>query len=267
MVPTMFRQFLALPEETRAGFAAPLLRVAHGGEPCPVPLKQAMVDWWGPVFTEYYGFSEGGMTVATPEDWSARPGTVGRAVRGRRIIIVGPDDEELPVGREGTIYFESPDGSSFHYHGDEAKTSAAHRGRAFTVGDIGRVDEDGYLYVTGRTADVIVVSGVNIYPAEIESELSGTDGLADLAVAGAPDPLRGEQVVAFVVPAHDVEPVELLARLEGLAAARLAGNKRPRAYRLVEALPRDPTGKLLRKDLQQLLSAEGPTGAPTEGAP
>ncbi len=177
MVPTMFRQLLQLPDELRAAFDAPqLVNVLHGGEPCPVPVKQAMLEWWGPRLTEYYGFSEGGMTIATSEEWMARPGTVGRARSNQRLLILDDDGNEVETGVDGTIYFETADGVTFSYLNDEAKTAAAHRGSAFTVGDIGHVDDEGYLFITGRKSDVIVSSGVNIYPAEVESALSGSGG-------------------------------------------------------------------------------------------
>jgi long-chain acyl-CoA synthetase len=251
MVPTMFRQLLNLPRDVRAAFDAPeMVTVLHGGEACPRPVKEAMLEWWGPRLTEYYGFSEGGMTLATSEEWLQRPGTVGRAARHQRILIVGEDGEEVGPGADGTIYVSTADGVSFSYLNDEAKTAAAHRGDAFTVGDVGHLDNDGYLFITGRKSDVIVSSGVNIYPVEIESALSDIEGMADLAIVGAPDELRGEQVAAVLVPSDDEDAGAVAARIAGAAASRLAGYKRPRLFFHAAHLPRDPTGKLLRSALR-----------------
>ncbi len=255
MVPTMFRQLLQLPDELRATFDAPqLVNVLHGGEACPVPVKQAMLDWWGPRLTEYYGFSEGGMTIATSEEWMAHPGTVGRARPNQRLLILDDDGNEVDTGVDGTIYVETADGVSFSYLNDEAKTAAAHRGSAFTVGDIGHVDDGGYLFITGRKSDVIVSAGVNIYPAEVESTLSETEGLSDLAIVGAPDDIRGEQVAAVIVTPDVSESLAVAARLARTATERLAGYKRPRLFFHAATLPRDPTGKLLRNALRDQVS-------------
>src|SRR5262245_16371492 len=205
MVPTMFRQMLLLPDEVRAQLPVPTLTtIVHGGEPCPIGLKQRMVDWLGPIFLEYFGMSEGGMTLASTEDWLARPGTVGRLATSEGILILDDDGNRLPPNIEGGVYFESG-GHGFRYHRDPDKTQNAYRGTAFTAGDIGWVDNDGYLFISGRRADVIVSAGVNVYPAEIETELERVPGVADLCVVGAPDPDRGEVPVAVVVVAdgHD----------------------------------------------------------------
>lgn len=260
MVPTMFRQLLHLPPDVRAAFDAPdLVTVLHGGEACPRHVKEAMLEWWGPRLTEYYGFSEGGMTVATSEEWLERPGTVGRAARQQRILIVGDDGEEVGPGIDGTIYVTTADGVSFSYLNDTAKTAAAHRGKAFTVGDVGHLDDDGYLFITGRKSDVIVSSGVNIYPAEIESALSDIEGMTDLAIVGAPDELRGEQVAVVIVTGEvengdaDAGARVVAARIVDAATQRLAGYKRPRLFFLAADLPRDPTGKLLRGVLRDVV--------------
>jgi long-chain acyl-CoA synthetase len=252
MVPTMFRQLLALPEERRAAFHAPeLTSVVHGGEPCPQPVKAAMVAWWGPILTEYYGMTEGGMTVATSEEWLAKPGTVGRATRGMALRILDDDGRELPTGEEGTIYFANPAGRFFEYRGAPDKTEAAHTtDGAFTVGDRGYVDDDGYLFISGRSADLIVSSGVNVYPAEIEDVLYALDEVSDACVVGAPDDLRGESVAAFVVLTPGTDPDAGRSAVERACEERLAGYKRPRRLELVDAVPRDPTGKLLRHVLR-----------------
>lgn len=253
MVPTMFRQLLALPDEVRASFHAPrLYAVLHGGEPCPQPLKRRMIEWWGPKLTEYYGMTEGGLTIATSEEWLARPGTVGRAKLGLSIRILDPDGRERPVGEEGSIYFAHPQGQTFEYRNAPEKTASAHAADgAFTVGDIGYVDADGYLFISGRKADVIVSSGVNVYPAEIEDVLFSLPEVRDACVVGAPDEMRGETIAAFVALADDAATeAEALAAIERACDERLAGYKRPRRFVVRADIPRDGTGKLLRHVLR-----------------
>ena len=250
MVPTMFRQMLALPDDVRARLPVPTLTtVIHGGEPCPIGLKQRMIDWLGPVFVEYFGVSEGGMTLASTEDWLARPGTVGQIHTAAGIVILDDDGAEVPPRTEGGVYFRTA-GAAFSYKGDPDKTASAYRGDAFTAGDIGWVDDDGYLFLSGRRADVIVSAGVNVYPAEIETELEVVPGVADLCVVGAPHEERGEIPVAVVVVAdgHDADTV--LAALDARAAEHVAGYKRPTRYVVEDALPRDDTGKLLRREVR-----------------
>lgn len=253
MVPTMFRQMLALPDDVRARLPVPTLQViVHGGEPCPIGLKQRMVDWLGPIFLEYFGVSEGGMTLATTEEWQARPGTVGRIHTSAGIAILDDDGNELPPGTEGGVYFRTT-GTAFEYKGDPEKTAAAYRGNAFTAGDIGWVDEDGYLFLSGRRADVIVSAGVNVYPAEIETVLDAVPGVGDLCVVAGPHEERGEVPVAVVVIAEGFDAAEVLAALEARAAEHLAGYKRPTRYLVQETLPRDDTGKLLRRHVRDAL--------------
>jgi len=267
LVPTMFRHLLALPEGERLEAETGVLRtVLHGGEPCPPELKRRMVDWLGPVFVEYFGFSEGGMTLATTEDWLARPGTVGQALPHQEIVVLDDKGERVPPKTEGLVYFRFLDGTRFSYFGDPAKTEAAYGpDGAFTAGDIGWLDGDGYLYISGRRADVIVGAGVNVYPAEVEAVIDGADGVADVAVVGGPDPERGEQVVAFVVPAPGAVGDDVLAAVEAASAEQLAGYKRPRRIVLCEEVPRDPTGKLLRGRLRQALW-DGRTGFAASGS-
>lgn len=257
MVPTMFRQLLALPDERRAAFRAPALRaMLHGGEPCPQHVKQRMMDWLGPVLVEYYGMTEGGLTIATAEDWLAKPGTVGKPAFGMQLQILGSDGEHLGPGEQGTIHFLPPSGKMFEYRRSPEKTAAAYRrDGAFTVGDVGYVDRDGYLFISGRTADVIVAGGVNVYPAEIEETLATMPGVRDACVVGGPDELRGETPVAFVVLDPDArrdaaaERAALVA-IEAACETRIAGYQRPRRLIVRDELPRDPTGKLLRHALR-----------------
>lgn len=259
MVPTMFRQLLALPEERRRAFRAPALRaVLHGGEPCPQHVKQRMMDWLGPVLIEYYGMTEGGLTIATAEDWLARPGTVGKPAFGMELRILDAAGERLGPGEHGTIHFLPPAGKTFEYRKEPAKTAAAHaRDGSFTVGDVGYVDADGFLFISGRTADVIVSGGVNVYPAEIEETLATLPDVRDACVVGGPDELRGETPVAFVVLERDGTDgtdadaeSSALARIAVACEAQLAGYQRPRQVIARDALPRDPTGKLLRHVLR-----------------
>ena len=254
LVPTMFRQFLALPEAVRKRFSAPELNcVMHGGEPCPQPLKQAMLAWWGPILTEYYGMTEGGMTVANAREWLDRPGTVGRATRGMSVEIRSPEGEKLPAGSSGIIYFRNPAGRTFRYRNEPEKTESAYLDEgAFTVGDIGFLDEDDYLFISGRKADLIVSGGVNIYPAEIEDLLHGLPEVADACVTSEPDEIRGESVVAVLVLSADAAADEAtsVARVQAACEERLAGYKRPRRFLIRTGVPRDGTGKLLRHELR-----------------
>ena len=254
MVPTMFRQLLALPDELRREFSAPALNcVLHGGEPCPQPLKRAMVEWWGPILTEYYGMTEGGLTVATSGEWLARPGTVGQAKLGMTLEILDDEGSVLPPGQPGTIHFRSPRGRAFEYRGAPDKTAQAYStSGAFTVGDVGFLDDQGYLFISGRKADVIVSGGVNVYPAEIEDVLHGLPEVGDACVVSAPDEMRGETVWAYVVLTGGalVDAAAALGRIETAAGEQLAGYKRPRRYLLCDEVPRDGTGKLLRHVLR-----------------
>ena len=253
MVPTMFRQLLALPAEQRASIPVEnVSMIFHGGEACPQSLKHEMIEWWGPVFTEYYGFTEGGFTICDSAEWLAHPGTVGRPPPGHEIRILDDDLHELPVGETGTVYFRRPDGQYFRYRNAPDKTAKAHlTDNAFTVGDTGNVDEEGYLYLSGRTAEVIVAAGVNVYPAEIEAVILDVDGVVDACVVGGPDPDRGERVVAFICIGPGSDSAEVRSQVDRACATNLAGYKRPRQVLIRDEIPRDPTGKLLRLILRQ----------------
>ncbi len=251
MVPTHFRQILALPSESRDRFHAPELRsVVHGGEPCPRSLKRAMIDLFGPIVHEYFGTSEGGTTTATAQEWLERPGTVGKPVGGMEVQIID-DEGVLGPNEEGTIYFRHAGGQFFAYRNAPEKTATAHAADgSFTVGDIGFLDEDGYLFISGRKADVIVSSGVNVYPAEIEDVLETLPEIVEAAVVGGPDKQRGERPVAFVRLAPVGDEQEALAAVDAVVQRRLASYKRPREWHVREVLPRDGTGKLLRHELR-----------------
>jgi long-chain acyl-CoA synthetase len=252
MVPTHFKRMLSLPPETRQRYDVSSMRwILHAAAPCPVPLKRAMLDWWGPRVYEYYAATEGGGTIATPEDWLARPGTVGKPWPVSEIMIADEDGRECPPGQPGTVYMKMtlPD---FVYKGDPAKTEASRLRGFFTVGDIGYLDADGYLFLCDRKADMIISGGVNIYPAEVEAEIIMHARVADVAVFGVPDDDWGERVLAVVQPAAGERPgpelaEDILASLDG----KLARLKWPAAIDFTGELPRDPSGKLLKRRLRE----------------
>jgi long-chain acyl-CoA synthetase len=259
LVPTQFIRLLAVREgqAAREGTAAApehLRRVWHGGAACPVDVKARMIEWWGPILTEYYAATEAGIvTTIDSAEWLDRRGSVGRPVPRTGVLILGPDGAELPAGETGTVYVRRSSEVSFTYHNAPEKTAAAHRtSGTFTVGDLGRVDGDGYLYLTGRGDDTIISGGVNIYPAEIESVLAAHEAVADVVVFGVPDEEFGERVMAVVelAPGAGLAAEDAPEVLDAHCRASLAGYKRPRAYRMVDELPREPTGKLSRAALR-----------------
>ncbi|MGW0478120.1 acyl-CoA synthetase [Nonomuraea sp. NPDC003214] len=251
MVPTHFKRLLSLPEETRGRYDLSSLKwMIHAAAPCPVPVKRAMLDWWGDCVYEYYAATEGGGTLATPADWKAHPGTVGRAWPISELLVVDDAGDPVPTGTPGTIYMKMM-GASFEYKGDPAKTEANRLKDYFTVGDIGYLDEDGFLFLCDRKADMIISGGTNIYPAEIENEIIVHPKVADVAVFGIPDEEWGEQIKAVVEPAPGAEPGpelarEILASLEG----RLSRMKWPRTVDFIAEMPREPNGKLLKRKLR-----------------
>ena len=247
-VPTMFVRMLKLPEAQRSGFDLSSLRVAlHAAAPCPVEVKQAMLDWWGPIVHEYWSSTEAnGLTLIGPDDWLSHPGSVGRAALGV-LHICDDDGRELPVGEVGTVYVER-DELPFRYHGDPAKTvEAQHPAHPTwtTTGDLGRLDDQGFLYLTDRKAFMIISGGVNIYPQEVEDALALHPLVADAAVLGVPDEEMGQRVKAFVQPAGE-PPADLAAQLEAFLQGRIASYKVPRDWELRAELPRTPTGKLVK---------------------
>ncbi|MGD0882629.1 MAG: acyl-CoA synthetase [Acidimicrobiales bacterium] len=245
-VPTMFTRMLRLPEEERMGYDVSSLRyVVHAAAPCPVPVKRQMLDWWGPIVYEYYAGTEDlGSSFITPAEWLAHPGSVGRP--RDEMHIVGDDGEEVPTGQAGTVYFAG--GREFEYHNDPDKTAAVHDRHGWrTLGDIGYVDEDGYLYLTDRSADMIVSGGVNIYPREAEHVLAAHPAVLDAAVFGIPDEEMGESVKGVVQLAEPASEEELLEWCRG----HLAAYKCPRSIDVADSLPRDPSGKLFKRLLKE----------------
>ena len=252
LVPTMFHRLLALPDEVKDRYdVSSLVHVNHGAAPCPVEVKRKMIEWWGPVIYEYYAATEGGGTTIGPEEWLAKPGSVGRPMPGRVVEVWGPDDQPLPPGEVGTVYFKAPAAGRFEYHNDPDRTAGAYRGDYFTLGDLGYFDEDGYLFLTGRSAEVIISGGVNIYPAEVDAVLLEHPAVADACTIGVPDNDWGEAVKAVIEPADDAVADETLARdLIGHCRDRLAHYKCPRSVDFVDALPRLDTGKILRRKVR-----------------
>jgi long-chain acyl-CoA synthetase len=247
-VPTHFVRMLKLPEKVRARYDVSSMTAAvHAAAPCPVPVKQAMMSWWGPILHEYYSGTEAcGITALSAEEWLAKPGSVGRAVLGK-VRILNEQFEEQPVGVAGDVYFS--DGPAFAYHKDPEKTAKAYSPQGWaTLGDIGHLDEDGYLFLTDRKGFMIISGGVNIYPQEIENLLITHPLVADVAVVGAPDDEMGERVVAVVQPTSwsDAGPA-LAEELTRMAREHLGGVKTPRQVDFRQTLPREPTGKLLKR--------------------
>lgn len=251
-VPTHFVRMLRLPEKERARYDMSTIEiVVHAGAPCPIGVKQAMIDWWGPKIYEYYAGSEGnGFVAATAQDWLERPGTVGRSVVGT-LHICDDNGEPLPVGSEGLVYFEG--GPRFSYNGDPEKTRNAYNRHGWsTLGDIGRLDEDGYLFLTDRKNFTIISGGVNIYPQEIENHIITHPKVRDVAVFGVPDEEYGERVVAVVEPVCMDDVHEGLAEdIEAYCRHTLSGVKTPRQIDFVNLLPRTDTGKLQKRALRE----------------
>ncbi|MDE2561291.1 MAG: acyl-CoA synthetase [Sphingomonadales bacterium] len=253
-VPTHFVRLLKLPDEVRAKYDVSSLKCAiHAAAPCPVPVKRAMIDWWGPVLMEYYAGTEGnGFTFITSKEWLERPGSVGRALTGI-IRICDENGDEVPRGTEGQVFFEPTEGmAEFKYHNDPVKTAESRNKHGWSsLGDVGWEDGDGYLFLTDRKSFMIISGGVNIYPQEIENLLVTHPKVADVAVIGAPDPDMGERVVAVIQPADMAEAGPALAEeLSAWLAPQLSRVKMPRQIDFREDLPREPTGKLFKRLLR-----------------
>jgi long-chain acyl-CoA synthetase len=256
MVPTMFVRLLRLPAEVREAFdPAPLRLVLHGAAPIAPQVKRRMIDWWGPVLIEYWGATEGGVcTLASAAEWLAHPGTVGRAIATVEIFAADETGRRLPAGETGTLYCRHSSAANvFEYHNAPEKTAACHlEPGVFTTGDVGRIDTDGYVYLTDRAHNMIISGGVNIYPAEIERVLEQHPAVADVAVFGIPDDEWGEAVKATIELADGQRPSPaLVADILNFARQRLTGYKVPRSIDFATRLPRDPTGKLRVRALRE----------------
>ena len=252
MVPTMFHRLLRLPEEVRKSADISSLRyVAHGAAPCTVAIKRAMIEWFGPILWEYYAASEGGGASVSPEQWLEKPGTVGKPITDDHVRIL--DDTRAPCEpyQPGTIYLKVLEGSDFQYFNDPEKTAAAHYGDYFTVGDVGYLDEEGFLFLTDRSADLIVRGGVNVYPAEVEAVLLQHPAVRDAAVVGVPDEEWGEEVKGVVEQLDDaIGDRDVETELLEFCRARLARFKCPRSIDIVDKLPRSDNGKLYKRRLR-----------------
>jgi long-chain acyl-CoA synthetase len=246
-VPTHFVRLLKLTDEERGRYdLSSLQKVFHAAAPCPVEVKHRMIEWLGPIVHEFYSGSEGaGFCYIQPDEWLAHPGSVGKSLMGA-IHVLDDHGEELPVGEEGEIWFET--NRPFEYHRDPEKTKAVWDPRGWSwLGDVGRVDEDGYLFLTDRASHMIISGGVNIYPREVEDVLTMHPAIEDVGVLGTPDPEMGERVTAFVqlLPGASATEEELIA----YTRERLSHFKCPREVRFVASLPRLPTGKLLKRQI------------------
>jgi acyl-CoA synthetase (AMP-forming)/AMP-acid ligase II len=253
MVPTHFQRLLALPQAVRAKYDVASLRlVPHTGAACPKDVKQAMIDWFGPVLMEAYGGTESGTTnMISSEEWLRKPGSVGKTLPPFELLVIGEDGEELPQGGIGQLYFRDTTGRGVIYHNDPEKTAAAHlRPGVFTLGEVGYVDEEGYVFITDRVSDMIVSGGVNIYPAEAEQVLIRHPDVADVAVIGVPGGAMGEEVKALVMARDPAHPPTSEA-LDAFARQHLAGFKCPRSYDLVADLGRNAMGKVNKRNLRR----------------
>jgi long-chain acyl-CoA synthetase len=251
-VPTHFIRMLKLPDHIRLAYDTSSMKTAiHAAAPCPVPVKQAMIAWWGPVIDEYYAGTEGnGFTAIKAAEWLERPGSVGRSIGEAKLHICDADGNILPARQEGGVFFEGP--RSFVYHNDPEKTAESRNQHGWTtLGDVGWVDEEGYLYLTDRKSFMIISGGVNIYPQEIENRLVTHPKVADVAVIGGPHPEMGEEVIAIVQPADMSEADDTLRQdLIDYARETLSGVKIPRRIDFVAQLPRHDTGKLYKRLLR-----------------
>ncbi|HMF04670.1 MAG TPA: AMP-binding protein, partial [Acidimicrobiia bacterium] len=251
MVPTMFHQLLALPEDVRARYdVSSLHNVLHGAAPCPVGVKQRLIEWWGPVVNEYYAATEGLGTWVDARTWLRKPGTVGKPVPDDQVVVADDAGNLMPPGEVGLVWFKASE-VPFEYFKDPAKTESSYRDRHFTLGDMGYVDEDGFLFLTDRSANLIISGGVNIYPAEVDAVLLEHPAVADVAVIGVPDAEWGEEVLAVVEPRAGTAPADELADdLVAFCRDRLAHYKCPRRVEFVDRLPRQDNGKIYKRLLR-----------------
>ena len=253
MVPTMFHRLLSLPQEVKEKYDLSSLQfVIHGAAPCSVQLKSAMIKWWGPILSEYYAATEGRAVHVVSSDWLRRPGTVGKPNPGDQVRIFDEHAQDLPPNISGTIYIKAPAIGRFNYFKDDSKTASSYRGDYFTLGDIGYLDEDGWLFLTDRNANLIISGGVNIYPTEIEAVLLTHPAVGDVGVIGVPNEEWGEEVKAVVELQAGVSgSTALVAELLAFCKDHLATFKCPRSIDFAEKLPRLDNGKLYKQGLRE----------------
>ncbi len=252
LVPTHFVRLIALPDDVKARYDVSSLKlVSHTGAACPVPVKRAMIDWWGPVFVEAYGASETGTTCQiTSEEWLAHPGSVGRAIAPFEALVFDDDEQPVPPNTEGRLFFRDTTGRGIVYHNDPEKSAAAHIAPGvFTLGEIGFLDADGYVFITDRFSDMVVSGAVNIYPAEAEQVLIEHPGVVDVACIGVPHHEMGEQLIALVIPADPAAPPDP-DELAAFCRDRLSHYKCPRRVEIVTDLGRSAMGKLNKRQLR-----------------
>jgi long-chain acyl-CoA synthetase len=251
MVPTMFVRLLKLPEEVKRKYDLSSLRfVVHAAAPCPVHVKQAMIEWWGPVINEYYGGTETGAVVfCNSQEYLAHPGTVGKAIDGAKVMVIDENGNELSRGATGEVVCRTSTIPDFTYHGDDEKRRRAEKAGLISLGDIGYLDEDGFLYLCDRAKDMVISGGVNIYPAEIEAELHKMPGVGDCAVFGIPDDEFGESLCAVVQPQPGANLTE--ADVKTFLRAKVAGYKVPKRVEFKTDLPREDSGKIFKRKLRE----------------
>jgi len=254
LVPTQMKRLIDLPDAVKSSFDGSSLDIVlHGAAPCPPVVKQSLIEWWGPKISEYYGSTEGSVvSMVDSEQWLAKGGSVGPAMPNIEIMIIGDDGQPCATNESGTIYFRNQMGNDFAYHKAPEKTAEVHlEPGVATSGDVGYLDEDGFLWLSDRKIDMIISGGVNIYPAEIEGVIGGHGDVADVTVIGVPNDEYGEEVKAVVVANEGVDAEALGDTLRAFCREQLASYKVPRSIDFVEALPRTGTGKVQKRKLRE----------------